>query len=185
MTLAEFPFSHRQDVQHLTVKPLVVELRPDAAQLQRIAEAYSLVGLSDVLGRFELRRWRREGVAVEGALKARATQTCVVTLAPVEQVIDETFSMRFDPDADALAGVAEDGEIDVDAFAEDPPDLLEGSRIDLGAILCEQLALALDPFPRAPGAELPDGYGDANDDEVDDKPPSPFAVLERFRKRDE
>ncbi|WP_067333310.1 YceD family protein [Stappia indica] len=185
MTLANFPFSRPQDVQHLTTKPLVVEVCPDEADLKRIAKAYSLVALTDVLARFELRRWRREGVAVEGTLKARATQTCVVTLAPVEQAIDETFSMRFDPDADALAGVAEDGEIDVDAFAEDPPDLLEGSRIDLGAILCEQLALALDPFPRAPGAELPEGYGEEHGEDADDKPPSPFAVLERFRKRDE
>lgn len=185
MTLTDFPFSYPQDIQHLTVKPLVLELRPDEDELRRIAKAYSLVALADVFARFELRRWRREGVAVEGTLKARATQTCVVTLGPVEQTIDETFSMRFDPDADALAGIAEDGEIDVDAFAEDPPDLLEGSRIDLGAILCEQLALALDPFPRAPGAELPEGYGEGPDEDADDKPPSPFSVLERFRKREE
>ncbi|QGZ33123.1 YceD family protein [Stappia indica] len=185
MTLSDFPFSHPQDVQHLTAKPLAIELRPDEADLQRMAKAYSLVGLADVVARFELRRWRRDGVAVEGNLKARASQTCVVTLAPVEQVIDERFSLRFDPDAQALAGIADDGEIDVDAFAEDPPDLLEGSRIDLGAILCEQLALALDPFPRAPGAELPDDFGDEGGEEADDKPPSPFAALERFRKRDE
>ena len=185
MTLAEFPFSRPQGVQHLTIKPLVVEVRPNETDLKRIAKAYSLVALTDVIARFELRRWRREGVAVEGTLKARATQACVVTLGPVEQEIDETFSMRFDPDADALAGVAEDGEIDVDAFAEDPPDLLEGSRVDLGAILCEQLALALDPFPRAPGAELPEGHGKEHGEEADDKPPSPFAVLERFRKREE
>lgn len=185
MALADFPLSHPQDIQHLTDKPLVVDLRPDEAQLQRLTKAYSLLALEDLVARFELRRWRRDGVAIEGRLQARATQACVVTLQPVEQQIEEVFTMRFDPDAAALSGVEEEGEIDIDAFAEDPPDLLEGGRLDLGAILCEQLALALDPFPRAPGAELPEGYSEDGKVDADDKPPSPFAVLERFRKHEE
>lgn len=185
MALADFPLSHPQDVQHLTDKPLVVTLRPDEAQLQHLIKAYSLLALEDLVVRFELRRWRRDGVAIEGRLQARVTQACVVTLQPVEQRIDETFTLRFDPDAAALSGVEEEGEIDIDAFAEDPPDLLEGGRVDLGAVLCEQLALALDPFPRAPGAELPEGYGDDGKADADDKPPSPFAVLERFRKNEQ
>ena len=32
-----------------------------------------------------------------------------------------------------------------------------GDSIDLGAALAEQLALALDPYPRKPGAKLPAG----------------------------
>lgn len=184
MSIPTFPFSHPQDVLHLGERVVRVDVTPDASDTARIAEAYSLIALEDVSARFELRRWRKEGVALDGRLRAKASQACVVTLAPVEQEIDETFSMRFDPDAASLAG-DDDGEIDIDAFAEDPPDLLEGGRIDLGAILCEQLALALDPFPRAPGAELPEGFGDADDgDAEEERKPSPFAVLGRLRKPD-
>ena len=36
--------------------------------------------------------------------------------------------------------------------APDPPEVLEGDSIDLAAYLYEYLALAIDPFPRKPGA---------------------------------
>jgi hypothetical protein len=43
--------------------------------------------------------------------------------------------------------------------ADGPDDLdeieTENDVVDLGEAVAEQLALALDPYPRAPGAELP------------------------------
>lgn len=185
MSIDTFPFSYMQGILHVGERPVVVEVTPGPDDIQRMIETYSLVDLRDVSARFELRRWRKVGVAVEGRLVAHAVQACVVTLAPVDQQIDESFSMRFDPDAAELSG-SDDGEIEVDAFAEDPPDQLEGGRVDLGAILCEQFALALDPFPRAPGAELPEDYReDGQDAPEDGKKPSPFAILDKLRKRDE
>ena len=53
----------------------------------------------------------------------------------------------------------------------------ENDEIDLGEALAEQLALALDPYSRKPGAELP---GEVLDDGA-----SPFTVLKgRFGKPD-
>lgn len=185
MSIATLPFSHMQDILHVGERPVVVDVTPGPDDIKRMITTYSLVDLRDISARFELRRWRKVGVAVEGRLIAHAVQACVVTLAPVDQQIDESFCMRFDPDAAELSG-SDDGEIDVDAFAEDPPDQLEGGRVDLGAILCEQFALALDPFPRAPGAELPEDYReDGQDAPEDGKKPSPFAILDKLRKRDE
>lgn len=36
----------------------------------------------------------------------------------------------------------------------------EGNQIDLGEAAAEQLGLALDPYPRMPGAELPEAEAD-------------------------
>ena len=43
----------------------------------------------------------------------------------------------------------------IDPDASDPPELLAGPALDLGAIAVEHFLLAVDLYPRAPGAELP------------------------------
>ena len=107
-------------------------------------------------------RWtlRRQGTMVEaqGTLEAEVVQSCVVSLEPVEQHVSDRFTVRFVP-----AGKEKDHE-DPEAPDELP---YEGSSIDLGEAAAEQLALALDPYPRHPDAELdpaalepePTGFG--------------------------
>ncbi len=46
--------------------------------------------------------------------------------------------------------------------------------LDLGEAAAEQLGLALDPYPRMPGAELP-----SLDEEEEDRP---FSALDRLRR---
>jgi hypothetical protein len=55
---------------------------------------------------------------------------------------------------------------------------LTGPTLDLGPIVMEHFVLAIDPYPRAPGAELPDGGEGAAD-----SPDSPFAVLARLKEK--
>jgi hypothetical protein len=63
----------------------------------------------------------------------------------------------------------------LDAETLESPDEIPyaGDSIDLGAVLAEQLALSLDPYPRKPGAALPP--------EAADEPETPFSIL-RGRK---
>ena len=60
----------------------------------------------------------------------------------------------------------------------DPPDAIIDDTIDLGVVAAEFTALALDPYPRKPGAAFDDltDPGDAEE-------PSAFAVLERLKAR--
>src|SRR3546814_17044110 len=46
-------------------------------------------------------------------------------------------------------------EVEFTLADEDPPEPFENGCIDLGEIVVQHLAVALDPYPRAPGAELP------------------------------
>ena len=66
--------------------------------------------------------------------------------------------------------------IDLSAADDDDPELLDQPVLDLAGPLLEELSLALDPYPRAPGASF----------EVPPEPQAaaenPFAVLEKLKK---
>jgi len=111
-------------------------------------------------------------VAAEGLLRARVTQECVVTTDPFEAEVQEAFRVRFVPEAQFVEPDEEDL-LDLEADDEIP---YPGHHIDLGEAAVEQLALALDPYPRKPGAEL--GEADLPAD-PQDTPASPFAALAR------
>lgn len=88
---------------------------------------------------------------VDGRLLALVVQACGVTLEPVEQRIDEAFSLRFTTQAEEVD--RDTGELVVGADAPEP---LHGDTLDLGEIVADQLGLSIDPFPRKPGARLAD-----------------------------
>jgi uncharacterized protein len=91
-----------------------------------------------------------EQVHVRGRVQAEVGQTCVVTLEPLTTEVDEDVDVMFSPDA-AQAAVRPEADDD-DPMAEDPPEPIIGGEIDLGALAAEFLILALDPYPRKPGA---------------------------------
>ena len=99
------------------------------------------------------------------------TQQCVVTLEPVENDIEEHFLLRYTTDP----VFAQSDEIVVDVEEEDTPEPVEGEALDLGEALVQQLALALDPYPRKPGAELE--WREGGEEET-----NPFAVLKQLKK---
>jgi hypothetical protein len=60
---------------------------------------------------------------------------------------------------------------------DEVPDEIDNLHYDLAEPLLEEFALALDPYPRAPGVEF------AAPAEDDQKPESPFAVLKNLGKQ--
>jgi uncharacterized metal-binding protein YceD (DUF177 family) len=124
------------------------------------------------------------GARLSGRLKARLTQTCVVSLRPVAAEIDEEFARTFlavgriEPiEPERRGGRKARAELVVD-LDEEPPEPLHGEAIDLAAVMLEEFALALDPYPRHSGAILK-GATKAGDRRQDD---SPFAVLRSARR---
>jgi hypothetical protein len=112
---------------------------------------------------FHLVREARDTISARGALRATITQTCVISLDDFDAAIEEVFQVRFVP-------LGEEGD-DIDPESDDEIPF-EGNVIDLGEAAAEQLGLALDPYPRKPGVEMP---------EMEDDPePHPFAALRRL-----
>ena len=116
--------------------------------------------------RFDLKRLPADAIEAQGLLCGRVQQVCVITLEAFDTEVTERFSLRFVPLGTEQA--------DVDMESDDEV-TYEGGTLDLGEAASEQLALALDPFPRMPGAEL---AAEAKDQDGDT-----FAALGRLLPR--
>jgi uncharacterized metal-binding protein YceD (DUF177 family) len=154
---------------------LDLSLAPDANERQAIARDLQLKSLPAFTAKVTLKPWM-DGVEITGRFKAVVEQVCGVTLEPFEQPVDGLIDVRVVPPGSPQASVADGGEVEMDPEAPDPPDVLEGDTIDLAAYLIEHLALAIDPFPRKPGAVF--DYTPATQEE------SPFAVLKRLKDKE-
>jgi len=121
------------------------------------------------------------GVAmrVEGRIQADLTQDCVVSLEPVDQHIDDKFTLDFGEPADVVD--TETGELLLSADQDDPEPMPHG-ELDLGELLAEHLALAIDPYPRKPGIAL-DQVLQTNGITLEGAQQSPFAVLSGLKNK--
>ena len=153
------------------------EVVASAAECAAIAARLLVPAVGALACRFRLTLLGKGVVAAEGELKARVTQECIVTTDPFEAEVQERFRVRFVPEAQFVEPDEEDL-LDLEADDEIP---YAGHHIDLGEAVVEQLALALDPYPRKPGAVLegmepgePEPPGEGGD-----TPASPFAALAR------
>ena len=120
----------------------------------------------------------RGGIRVVGRLTAEVVQPCVVTFVPVHQEIDEPIDRVFLPGREKPAAAPAPGqpEVFVDLEDDDAPDYFEGHEIDLSDLVLETLALAVDPYPRAPDAKLEDVLPADDDSNF-----SPFAGLKTLK----
>ena len=94
-------------------------------------------------------------VQVTGHVRARVGQTCVVSLDPIENEIEEVVDLTFAPEAEArrLSDLIEEGQDDEEPpEVIDPPEAIINGIIDLGRLATDALFLAIDPYPRKPGA---------------------------------
>jgi len=119
-----------------------------------------------------------DGWRIEGVARAKVVQRCVVSLTDVSQSIEERFARRFHPGAPAPDLTDLDPEEE-----EDPPEPLP-AVLDPAEMAAEAVALAIDPYPRAPDARFegrasrPDGAAP-----LEDRRRSPFADLAALRGR--
>ena len=99
---------------------------------------------------------RRPGgqVVVEGRLKGRIIQACILSLDPVTQELDDAFRLVFAENV-AEEKDPESGEALLNAQG-DAPEPLTSNMLDVGEIAAEQLSLTADPYPRRPGIKLED-----------------------------
>ena len=84
-------------------------------------------------------------------MQAKVGQTCVVTLEPIENGIDEEVDLIFAPAEDIAPQVDADDD-DGESEVADAPEPIENGMIDLGRLATDVLYLAIDPYPRKQGA---------------------------------
>lgn len=159
------------DLATLGDAPRTIGITASPDQCARLAASFHLPAIPNLSGRFKLSRRGTGPVSAQLDLSAIVTQTCVVSLDAFDQPINERTTLTLLTSTQAAA-IDPHASIDPDA----PDDIIaDGTIIDLGAILAEQLALALDPYPRKSGVILTNAVTDA--------PASPFASLARIAGR--
>lgn len=148
----------------------------DAAECAALAVRFATPAVRSLAFDAEARPWGPGGWRVTGRVRAGLTQTCVVTLEPVDTDLDEPFERFFAPARrleEARALLPED--------AEEEPEAL-GPAIDFGEIAAEAAALGIDPYPRRADAAF-DGrlHGPPGSAPMTDEDARPFARLSMLK----
>ena len=169
---AESPWSVPLAVSDVPESGRHIDLVADEQARAAIARLAGLRDLPRLTASFDVAPHGRGGLSVTGQVSATVGQTCVVTLEPVENQVNEAIDLVFAP-AETLPVIGHGEEIEVPL--EDAPEAIIGRHIDLGAIASEFLMLGIDPYPRKPDAvfEVPA----ASDDSA-----HPFAALAALKK---
>lgn len=167
-------FSREIDAETVSEVARRVDIGADENERRRLTGRFRLIGIDRLSAEVSLQR--RAGIIhAEGVVEAQVTQACVVTGEPLAAQIKAPFHIRYMPDA--LGG---SGDEEVELSEEDCDTLpLGGGRIDLGELAAETLALALDPYPRSPGADAAMRARQA--EQAEDS--SPFAALKALKDK--
>lgn len=156
-----------------------VEAEPD--ELRALAERLGLLSVDRLVCEAKLRHLPDESRArARVNFTADVIQSCVVTLEPIATRIEDTFERDYvmpkEPQDEVSAGAGLTmREVVVALEDPDEPEPWTGEDIDLGVAVAEQLALALNPYPRKPGAVFAGYQEDGGARE------HPFAALARLR----
>ena len=147
-----------------------IEVVADAGELAALAARFDLIALERLDAQAEVTR-ENEAIIATGRLRAAVVQACVASGDPVASTIDEVFALRFVPEGESAGEEVELDATDLDEIG------YAGSAIDLGEAVAQTLGLALDPFPRAAGAEKAlRAAGVVDEDEA-----GPFSALKTLR----
>jgi hypothetical protein len=168
---AKIPWSFPVRRDDVPEAGLHVDLVADDTTRSAVAVVAGVRGLPRLAASFDVTR-QGSGLDVSGEVLATVEQTCVVTLEPMTSELCEPVELAFVP---PRAGEPVEEADAIDPAAADEPEVLLDGVADLGVAATEFLLLAIDPYPRKPGAvfEAP---------ETDDEGAHPFAALAALKK---
>jgi hypothetical protein len=156
------------------------EIEATQPELAAIAKLLDLRVVKELSFAYRLSHGGGERLRLEGRLTAAVTQTCVVSLEPVEASLDVPVEAEFWPVSliDQLEQSAEDpggpGQLDW------PEPIVDG-KIDLGPLLYETVATSLDPYPKRDGISFDWSQGVPEQGSAGGS--GPFAALAELKRR--
>jgi uncharacterized metal-binding protein YceD (DUF177 family) len=168
---AESPWTYEIEVSALPSNGQSFELAPDAATRARLAKHAGVNAVQELSLKLDVKP-TEAGAEATGELTGVVRQTCVVSLEEFDSPISEGIEVDFATDSVPPSEEDED--------TEGQPDPIIDGKIDLGALASEFLILAIDPYPRKPGASLPNLPGA---DAENSAKASPFERLSGLKDR--
>ena len=165
-------FSRPQRLDAIGAGEHRVTLTADADERAALARRFGLISIERLDAEMTVSR-DAAGVLARGHLSGAVVQPCSVTGDPVPAQVEEDFAIRFLPEGTPEGDEVELSDADCDTV------FYTGGAIDLGEAAAETLALALDPFPRSPGADAAlRNAGVLGEDET-----GPFAALAKLKNK--
>ena len=147
-------FSRLLPVAQIGMSETSRTIEATAEECARVAERLGLQSLTAFSASFRITRQAGgDEYLAQGRLHARAVRTCVVSLDDFTEKTDLPFTIRF-----VTAEASEDEALEAPYDYEEGPDevLYQQDTLDLGEAAVQEYALSLTPYPRKPGAKMPD-----------------------------
>ena len=132
---------------------------------------------------YSLHRQGQGRIGLKGRLTAKLTQTCVVSLEPLPQELDVPIEVAFWPVSQIRDMEKAAAEEPTSQGILDWPESIVDGKIDLGPVLYESLATALDPYPRAKDVAF--AWASQGESAAEEETPAvtgPFAALARLKQ---
>ena len=173
------PWRYQVVVDQIPDTGLHRDIEADSVACEAMAELAEVREISSAKASFDVTLRKGDRVHVAGRVRALVGQICVVTLDPMESTIDEAIDLEFAPPEQIpqLSDLVDEAE-ESDEEIPDPPEPIVNGMIDLGRIATDALFLAINPYPRKPGAVFEPKLEPA------DPGDHPFAALKAFKTSD-
>jgi uncharacterized metal-binding protein YceD (DUF177 family) len=142
------------DLDRLARAGTALEIVASDGECRALTKRFGFLGLQGFTARVTVDLQLGDQVVVEGRLRGKIVQACVLSLEPVTQELDDAFRIVFKKDL-AEERDPDSGEAVFNAQV-DAPEPLTGNMLDVGEIVAEQLSLAAEPYPRRAGVKLED-----------------------------
>jgi hypothetical protein len=169
------PFERIFDLGTLSDAGAEIVIAPSSDDLARLAQWLDVDAVNDFAATVTLRKLSPVRFAYAADFTADIVQSCVVTLEPVFSHVAREFSRELHLNGGYRAPKVET--LTLAAGDDEAPEEIGSRRFDVAGPVLEELSLAVDPYPRAPGVEFEPPT------EPWDEPQSPFAVLGPLKQR--
>ena len=156
------------------------EIAATKAEMDAIARMLDLVALEGLTCVYRLDHGGGGRLHLTGRLHANVTQTCVVSLDPVEANLDVPVEVEFWP-VSLIDELERSTEEPGNPGLLDWPEAVVDGRIDLGPVIYETLATALEPYPKREGISFDWSQGPS--EETGSAKSGPFAALAALKRR--
>jgi len=176
-------FSRPVEIDKIDKDGLTEDIVAEPEELAALAERMNLPAIRELKAHLELVPWKKGRIRVRGHFTALVDQECVRTLDIFTSEVGEAVDRIYIKPEFVTAGEMKES-ADFDAEAPEAPDVIVDEVIDIGELVAESLALALDPWPKKPGTTYVDYHSgdDGGTEEENDGRKSPFAALEKLRR---